>query len=133
MEDNTRVIFVYVENVDETQEMGIANGAELLIPARDQFWGDRIAWFMDPAGHVWTIAADRGNRPPGTGVIAGQTCSKAETTVKHEASALGARTRVMRNAERPDRGHRIAGEQSCTSSRAVLCIHRACRVAGCCA
>ena len=30
MEDNTRVILVYVENVDETLEMGIANGADCL-------------------------------------------------------------------------------------------------------
>jgi len=50
------VIFVYVEDVDDTLEKGIATGAELLIPAQDQFWGDRTAWFMDPSGHVWTIA-----------------------------------------------------------------------------
>jgi uncharacterized glyoxalase superfamily protein PhnB len=49
------VIFVYVANVDGTLEMGIANGAELPIPARDQFWGDRTARFMDPAGRVWTL------------------------------------------------------------------------------
>jgi PhnB protein len=50
------VIFVYVEDVDDTLDKAIANGAELLIPAQDQFWGDRIAWIMDPSGHVWTIA-----------------------------------------------------------------------------
>jgi PhnB protein len=26
------------------------------VPAQDQFWGDRVAWIMDPSGHVWTIA-----------------------------------------------------------------------------
>jgi PhnB protein len=31
-------------------------GAKVLIPAKDQFWGDRTAWVMDPSGHVWTIA-----------------------------------------------------------------------------
>lgn len=24
--------------------------------AQNQFWGDRIAWLMDPSGHVWTVA-----------------------------------------------------------------------------
>ena len=50
------VIFVYVEDVDRTVERAIAGGAEVLIPAQNQFWGDRTAWVMDPSGHVWTIA-----------------------------------------------------------------------------
>lgn len=51
------VIFVYVPDVDATVERAIANGARALVPLEDQFWGDRIAWFMDPAGHVWTVAS----------------------------------------------------------------------------
>lgn len=50
------VIFVYVEDVDATVDRAVARGARLLMPAQNQFWGDRIAWIMDPAGHVWTIA-----------------------------------------------------------------------------
>jgi len=50
------VIFVYVEDVDETLERAASLGAEVLRPAENQFWGDRIAWIMDPAGHVWTVA-----------------------------------------------------------------------------
>jgi PhnB protein len=50
------VIFVYVEDVDHTIERGISHGAQLLVPAMNQFWGDRTAWIMDPAGHVWTVA-----------------------------------------------------------------------------
>lgn len=50
------VIFVYVQDVDKTVERAIANGAQVLVPLQDQFWGDRIAWIMDPAGHVWTVA-----------------------------------------------------------------------------
>ena len=50
------VIFVYVEDVDRTIERAVAAGAQVLIPAQDQFWGDRTAWIMDAAGHVWTIA-----------------------------------------------------------------------------
>jgi PhnB protein len=51
------VIFVYVPDVDATVERAIANGARVLVPLENQFWGDRIAWFMDPAGHVWTVAS----------------------------------------------------------------------------
>jgi PhnB protein len=50
------VIFVYVEDVDQTVERAVAGGAKVLIPAKDQFWGDRTAGIMDPSGHVWTIA-----------------------------------------------------------------------------
>ena len=50
------VIFVYVEDVDRTVERAIANGAQVLVPLQNQFWGDRIAWIMDPSGHVWTVA-----------------------------------------------------------------------------
>jgi len=51
------VIFVYVPDVDTTVERAVANGARVLVPLKDQFWGDRIAWFIDPAGHVWTVAS----------------------------------------------------------------------------
>jgi PhnB protein len=50
-------IFVYVPDVDETVDRAVANGAEILVPLQDQFWGDRIGWFKDPAGHVWTVAS----------------------------------------------------------------------------
>ena len=50
------VIFVCVHDVDKTVERAIAAGAQVLVPLQDQFWGDRIAWIMDPSGHVWTVA-----------------------------------------------------------------------------
>ena len=50
------VIYVYVEDVDKTVERAVAGGAKVLVPVATQFWGDRIGWVMDPAGHVWTIA-----------------------------------------------------------------------------
>jgi PhnB protein len=37
-------------------QRAIANGAQVLVPLQNQFWGDRIAWIMDPAGHVWSVA-----------------------------------------------------------------------------
>ena len=50
------VIFLYVEDVDRVVHSVEQLGGKILIPAQDQFWGDRIAWIMDPNGHVWTLA-----------------------------------------------------------------------------
>ena len=50
------LIFVYVPDVDQTVERASACGAKVLVPLQNQFWGDRIAWLMDPSGHVWTVA-----------------------------------------------------------------------------
>ncbi|HJW98843.1 MAG TPA: VOC family protein [Terriglobales bacterium] len=50
------VIFVYVEDADRVVERAITAGAKVLMPLVNQFWGDRTAWIMDPAGHVWTVA-----------------------------------------------------------------------------
>ena len=51
------IIFLYVEDVDSTVQRAVTNGAKILLAPENQFWGDRIAWIMDPSGHVWTIAA----------------------------------------------------------------------------
>lgn len=50
------VIFVYVEDVDKVIERAVAAGAKVLLPVKNQFWGDRTGRIIDPAGHVWTIA-----------------------------------------------------------------------------
>jgi PhnB protein len=50
-------LYVYVEDVDETLVRAVAHGARILRGAANQPWGDRIAWLIDPAGHVWTVAA----------------------------------------------------------------------------
>ena len=51
------VIFIYVEDVDKVVERAVAAGARVLVPLKDQFWGDRTARIADPSGHVWTIAS----------------------------------------------------------------------------
>jgi len=51
------VIFVYVADVDQAVERAAAIGAKILIPAQNQFWGDRTARILDPSGHVWTVAS----------------------------------------------------------------------------
>ncbi len=50
------VVFVYVKDVDAAIERAVAAGAKVLLPAQDQFWGDRTGRIIDPAGHVWTVA-----------------------------------------------------------------------------
>jgi PhnB protein len=49
-------IYVYVEDVDATAERAVAAGAKILLPVKNQFWGDRTGRIIDPSGHVWTIS-----------------------------------------------------------------------------
>ena len=51
------IMFVYVEDVDRAVAMTQAAGGSVLMPAQNQFWGDRSARIMDLSGHVWTIAS----------------------------------------------------------------------------
>jgi PhnB protein len=50
------VLYIYVENVDETVARAEAAGAKILMAPENQFWGDRTAWIMDSCNHVWTVA-----------------------------------------------------------------------------
>jgi PhnB protein len=50
------VIYVYVEDVDAVVERAVAAGARILMPVKNQFWGDRTGRIVDPSGHVWTIS-----------------------------------------------------------------------------
>ena len=50
------VIYVYVEDIDTVIERAVAAGARILLPVKNQFWGDRTGRIMDPAGHVWTVS-----------------------------------------------------------------------------
>jgi PhnB protein len=47
---------LYVEDVDAMVSSAVAAGATLLMPAADQFWGDRMGSIADPFGHKWSIA-----------------------------------------------------------------------------
>jgi PhnB protein len=50
------VIYLYAEDVDATVKRALKRGAKLVQPVETHFWGDRIGWVQDPAGHMWTIA-----------------------------------------------------------------------------
>src|SRR5688572_23185570 len=47
---------LYVPDADATVQKAIANGAKVVQPLEDKFYGDRSASIVDPFGHYWTIA-----------------------------------------------------------------------------
>jgi PhnB protein len=51
------VIYLYVDDVDKVIERAVVEGARVLLPAANQFWGDRVGRIIDPSGHVWNVAA----------------------------------------------------------------------------
>jgi PhnB protein len=51
------VTYLYGDEVDSLMERAVRAGARILLPAEDQFWGDRVGRIVDPSGHVWNIAS----------------------------------------------------------------------------
>lgn len=49
-------LMIYVEDVDAFAERAIGEGAEVIKPVQDQFYGDRSGYFKDPFGHQWSFA-----------------------------------------------------------------------------
>ena len=49
-------LYLYVEDVDKTFNLALAEGGESLDPLQDQFWGDRHGRIQDPFGHIWSIS-----------------------------------------------------------------------------
>lgn len=49
-------LYLYVEDVDKTFDLAVAEGGKSLDPVADQFWGDRHGSIQDPFGHIWSIA-----------------------------------------------------------------------------
>jgi len=54
------VTYLYCEDVDATMAKAVAAGARVLMPAADQFWGDRVGRIIDPAHHVWNVTTRLG-------------------------------------------------------------------------
>ena len=53
---NSVNLCVYVEDVDAVIQKAIDNGAKLIMPAADQFYGDRSGRFEDPFGYIWIVS-----------------------------------------------------------------------------
>ena len=49
-------LHLYVADVDATMKKAQAEGAIVLRPAQDQFYGDRSGMIADPFGHQWFLA-----------------------------------------------------------------------------
>jgi PhnB protein len=49
-------LYVYVPDTDAVVEKAAKNGAKVLRPVADQFYGDRSGFFQDPFGHLWGVA-----------------------------------------------------------------------------
>ena len=49
-------LLLYVDDVDKVIPRAVAQGAKIVQPIRDQFYGDRSGTIHDPFGHVWTVA-----------------------------------------------------------------------------
>jgi PhnB protein len=49
-------LYVYLPDVDAVFEKATAEGAKVLKPVENQFYGDRSGFFQDPFGHLWGVA-----------------------------------------------------------------------------
>jgi PhnB protein len=49
-------LYVYLPDVDEVVKRATTEGAKLLRPVQDQFYGDRTGFIQDPFGHLWGVA-----------------------------------------------------------------------------
>jgi PhnB protein len=49
--------FIYVEDVDAVVARAVERGASLVRAPKDQFYGDRDGFIVDPFGHGWTVAS----------------------------------------------------------------------------
>ena len=49
-------LYLYVEDVDKTFNLAVAEGGKSLFPVQDRFYGDRHGTIQDPFGHIWSIA-----------------------------------------------------------------------------
>jgi PhnB protein len=69
-------IMVYVPDVDTTVKKAIADGAKVVRPVENQFYGDRMGTIEDPFGHSWYVATHVEDVPP-------------EEMAKRAAAAMG--------------------------------------------
>lgn len=57
-------ILLYVEDVDSIVARAVADGAKILKPVQDQFYGDRSGFIQDPFGHLWGVATHKEDVSP---------------------------------------------------------------------
>ncbi len=52
-------LYLMLPDVDKTVEQATKNGAKVIYPIADMFYGHRTGTVMDPFGHKWTVATVR--------------------------------------------------------------------------
>jgi PhnB protein len=56
-------IMLYVPDVDATVKTAVAEGAKILQPVEDKFYGDRTGTIEDPFGHLWHVGTHKEDVP----------------------------------------------------------------------
>src|SRR5688572_4400836 len=56
-------LHLYVADVDQFAERALAEGASLVRPIADQFYGDRTGQLKDPFGYTWVVATHQKDVP----------------------------------------------------------------------
>ena len=57
-------LYVYVKDVDAIFDQAVSEGATVLHPVKDQFYGDRSGYLRDPFGHLWSVATHKKDLSP---------------------------------------------------------------------
>ena len=57
-------LYVYLPDCDKVVAKAAAEGAKILKPVEDQFYGDRSGFIQDPFGHLWGIATHKEDVSP---------------------------------------------------------------------
>jgi PhnB protein len=52
-------LYVYLPDCDKVVDKAVAEGAKILKPVQDQFYGDRSGFIQDPFGHLWGVATHK--------------------------------------------------------------------------
>ena len=52
-------LYVYLPDCDKVVAKAVAEGAKILKPVEDQFYGDRSGFIQDPFGHFWSVATHK--------------------------------------------------------------------------
>lgn len=57
-------VMLYVKDVDAVFNKAVSLGAKPVLPPMDMFWGDRFGKFVDPFGHLWSVATHQEDLTP---------------------------------------------------------------------
>jgi PhnB protein len=60
----TSSVHLYVEDADAVVKKAEDQGARVVMPPADMFWGDRFGKIIDPFGHHWSIATHKEDLSP---------------------------------------------------------------------